>query len=269
MSAREDWLAARRTGIGGSDIAAVLGLSPWKTPLAVYLDKIGEGEAVDETEAMRWGTIHEPTIAREYERRTGHEIREAEMMRSARYPWMLASVDRLIESPFQGVLEIKTARTAQGWGEEGTDEVPVQYLLQVQHYLVVTEREVAEIAVLIGGSDFRIYRVPFHAEIAQRIIEEGGRFWRDNVLAHVPPPARTMEDARQKWPQATEREVFASEEVQAAALRLAEIKAEIKERETQAESLQARICDAIGDGDALVGADGRQGRLDWAAGRTR
>jgi putative phage-type endonuclease len=73
---RDEWLAARRTGIGGSDIAAILGLSPWRTPLDVYRDKV-DGAEQPETEAMRWGRLLEDVIAREYAVRAGVRIQRA------------------------------------------------------------------------------------------------------------------------------------------------------------------------------------------------
>jgi len=194
---RQEWLEARRRGIGGSDAAVVLGLSRWKTPHALWLEKTGQstGEGAD-SEAMHWGRALEPVIRSEYERRTGALVAEYPQIAHPDYGWMLANVDGLTDDG--KVLEIKTARTADGWGEEGTDEVPEAYALQVQHYMAVTGREMADIAVLIGGSDFRIYTIFADAQLQADLIKAEAAFW-ERVQKREPPEITTYEEARQRW----------------------------------------------------------------------
>jgi putative phage-type endonuclease len=126
---REDWLRERRRGIGGSEAAAILGLSPWATPLDVYLDKIGEGEDVEETEAMYFGTILEGVVADEFSRRTGLKVRRRNaLLTHPDYPWMIANIDRMVVGG--GLLECKTCNAFNPWN----GVVPEHYQIQVQHY---------------------------------------------------------------------------------------------------------------------------------------
>jgi len=148
-------LKARLNSIGGSDAGAVLGLSPYKTPLDIYLEKTGEIEPpnLSDKEAVRWGNILEDVIAEEFTARTGIKTRRVNrLMQHPVHHFMTAHIDRKIEGKPEG-LEIKTAGFFLGnqYGEEGTDQIPDHYLAQVLHYLAVTGYERFHVAALIGG----------------------------------------------------------------------------------------------------------------------
>src|SRR5262245_48839409 len=145
------WLAERRKGLTSSDAAPITGMSPWRTALDVFLDKRGMLPEKVTSAQMAWGTRLEPVIAAAYTQLTRRELfTPPRLVRSLDVPWLLASLDRLTDDG--RIVEIKTSRTAEGWGDAGTDEVPDWYLLQVTHQLLVTWAEAAEVAVLIGGS---------------------------------------------------------------------------------------------------------------------
>lgn len=93
---RDAWLAARRSGIGGSDIAAICGLSPYQTPYDVWLDKLGQGEEVDpNSPGIYWGTVLEDVVAREYAQRTGAKVQRVNtMMRHPEADFALAKINR-------------------------------------------------------------------------------------------------------------------------------------------------------------------------------
>jgi putative phage-type endonuclease len=189
---REGWLALRRTGIGGSDAPAIMGISPWRTPLEVYFEKIGLAPALEESEPMRWGNLLEPVIRAEYARRTGYTVRYEpnESLPHPKYAFMRASFDGLAfprEAPTR-VLQCKASRSADAWGEPGTDEVPEVYNIQVQHEMAVAHSPVADIAVLIAGSDFRIYQVEADRELQEMLIEAEAMFW-SRVQAREEPEA--------------------------------------------------------------------------------
>lgn len=193
---RAAWLEARRQGLGGSDAAPALGLSKWTSPLVLYLDKIGELSSI-ESEPMRWGTAVEPIIRQRYADDNRQDIERPPMLRHPKHQWMLGNVDGLIGK--DKILEIKTARTSEGWGEPGSDEIPDEYMLQVQHYLCVTHRVVADIAVLIGGSDYRVYTVEADREIAEMLLDGEAAFWQ-MVQSRTPPEASSLDDAKRRWP---------------------------------------------------------------------
>jgi putative phage-type endonuclease len=193
---------ARKTGIGGSDVAAILGLSPWKTALQVYMEKRGEIEEESENRFTKWGSILEPVILAEYEQQTGEKVsRPNQLIRSYRYPFMIANVDGLIEKSENGkrtyckIVEIKTAMqfVANQWGEINTDQLPDHYLTQVHHYMTVLDAQEADVAVLIGGNDFRIYNVKRDSEISKMLIEKEAAFW-EMVRNGIAPAITNAED---------------------------------------------------------------------------
>lgn len=97
---RAAWLEGRRTGIGGSDVAAVLGLNPWKTPLDVWNDKLGLSEDKGMSEPAYWGTVLEDTVAKEFQLRTGKRVQKvSHQFADPETPWAIANIDRAIINP--------------------------------------------------------------------------------------------------------------------------------------------------------------------------
>lgn len=251
MNAREQWLKDRMAGIGGSDAAAVLGLSKYKTPLQVYQEKRGELGEIPDNEPMLWGRVLEPVIRQQYAERTGQVVRLPEgIIRSERHPFMLATVDGITDSG--RLVEIKTARTAQEWGEPGTDEVPQAYLIQVQHYLTVTALPVADVAVLIGGSDFRLYHIEADPELQGLIIEGEAEFWQ-RVEQGIPPEPVSYADVIARFGRSSrEAAVEATADTLAAIARLRAIRETMKEMEAEEEAQKAIIMKLLGESDTLV-----------------
>lgn len=188
----EKQMAMRSRGIGGSDVAAILGISPWVTPLQLYMTKRGEIEPQATNKSMHWGNILEAPILEEYSRVTGNKVETvADTIISPNHPFMLANIDGRVTNDL--IVEIKTASRADHWGAEGTDEIPDYYLTQVHHYLYVTGAKQCDVAVLIGGSDFRIYHVFADAEMSQMLINTEAKFWQ-MVQNGTPPDIKTTED---------------------------------------------------------------------------
>ena len=197
MNAREQWLQERRTGIGGSDAAVIFDASPFMTALELYFDKRGE-LPVDpiEPEHLKWGRLLEPVVRQEYAERTGRVVQQIPaLVVHPRYPWMIGNMDGHVVDG-QRVYEGKTARTSEGWGEPGTDQVPEHILFQAQHYLCVTGYAVADVAVLIGGSDFRLYEIPADREFHDLLIQGEHDFWQQVQKGEPPRPEFNRESAR-------------------------------------------------------------------------
>lgn len=198
---RSEWLAQRRTGIGGSDVAAILGLSPWRTPYQIWEDKTGRSEEQPETPALYWGRLLEDPIRQAYADRTGLTVTKPDrMFTSEEHPFMLANLDGIASDG--RIVEFKTTSRADGWGEEGSDEIPDYYQTQVQHYMSVMGAERADVGVLIAGRDFRIYTVEADAELQRMLIEEEAKFW-ELVKTDTPPVVNCTDDAARRWRTAT------------------------------------------------------------------
>nr|DAT59748.1 MAG TPA: Exonuclease [Caudoviricetes sp.] len=186
MQDRDAWLQLRNTGIGGSDAAVILGVSPWKSALTLWAEKTGQKDPDDLSRNQRvyWGTKNESNIADWFMEETGKKVFRRGMMRSEEHPFMLASVDREVVGEKAG-LEIKTAGIDQAkkWMD---DEVPDAYYLQCQWYMAVTGYERWYIAVLIGGNEARWKCIERNEEQIRVLIEAAERFWQ-MVESKTPP----------------------------------------------------------------------------------
>lgn len=185
------WLDLRREGVGGSDVAPIMGLSPWTSPLEVWMDKTGlrEHEDISGRESVAMGTELEATVLDMYRRR--HPDRRATrsnaVLRSLARPWAQASLDGVVRDPDMGwgVLEIKTGSRESEWA----DGVPIHYLCQVTHYMSVTGYGFADVAALIGdhGLHYHEYRVVLDADDAEAVSAAVDGFWNDFVVPKVMP----------------------------------------------------------------------------------
>jgi len=191
MSLTEAQLEERRTGVGGSDAATVLGLNPYTTVYELYLDKVGEAPPEDEDflkEARYWGSVLEQPVCDRYAEETGYKIQKAnQLIRSKEHPFMLANIDRKVVGEDRKIgFEAKTAARPEGWGDSGSDEIPPYIMLQCQHYLAVTGYDCWDLAVLIGNRDYRSFRINPIESIITQLIEAEEEFW-DRVTNRVPP----------------------------------------------------------------------------------
>ena len=186
----EEWLQARKQGIGGSDAGAIMGVHPYKGMFGVWADKKGYGEAVEDNEAMRQGRDLEDYVARRFSEKTGLTVRrEYGMMRSRNHPFMLANIDRRIKGERAG-LECKTSRDIY-MKRYRNGEFPMEYYCQCLHYMAVTGWDAWYLAVLVYGTDlliFKICREEAQDDINQ-LVEAEEAFWtRYMEDGRTPPP---------------------------------------------------------------------------------
>ncbi|MED2983196.1 YqaJ viral recombinase family protein [Bacillus thuringiensis] len=182
----EEWLEIRRQGIGGSDLAAVLSMSDWNSPMSIYLDKIGELKEKPQSEYAYWGNVLEDVVAREFMKRTGLKARRKnEILRSKSHPFMMANIDREVIGRKEG-LECKTTSEYKRSEWKG-DNVPTQYILQCQHYMAVTGYKKWHIAVLIGGNTFVFKTIERDEDIIKMAIDKCELFWNGFVVKRIPP----------------------------------------------------------------------------------
>lgn len=194
---REDFLKARQNGIGGSDIGGVLGVSPFKTAVDVFLAKTEPNPEEETNELFYWGHALEAPIADRFAR--DHAVQVIRPSAIARHPiheWMVANLDGIIPGEKPGVLEIKTVSAFGGrdWGVDGSDEVPLAYVAQVAWYMAVMDYSYAKIAALFGGNDYREFHIERDMDLECTLIDKGRAFWFDHVLPRVAPEPATEND---------------------------------------------------------------------------
>lgn len=254
MNARDQLLAERASGLGGTDIAAILGVSPWRTPLQVWEEKTRRTVGQPENAAMRRGRMLEPFVAEMYQQETGRIVHAGSTVHGAE-DWMLGHLDGESDSPEvedPRVLEIKTVSpwAAKGWGEPGTDEIPLVYVAQVQWYMGLSGHDLADVAALIGVDDLRIHTIHFDAELFAAMVEAGRRFWRECVLADV-PPAPMAREATRLFIKDDGSQITATPEIEAACARLAELKAQRKALDGEIEPMEDSVKLAMGEAAVL------------------
>lgn len=272
----EEWLLERRKGIGGSDAAGVLGISPFEdsTPLCIYRDKRGVAPLETKpTAAMKWGTKHEPMILEEFAEQTGREVVRPEFMFvDSEHQCLLANLDGETADPMHDIVEAKTCNVfgADDWGEPGTDEIPALYLAQVQHYMGVCDRDKAFVAVLIGGNDFRIYAVRRNERLIKLIRDRCVSFWHDNVEKGIPPDPETKGDLKLLYGDGGQDGlVEASEEDILAAEELRRLKAEKKEITAKIEEQTNKLKASMGDAAELWSPIYGQNLATWKSSSSR
>ena len=273
---RTAWLAERRTGIGGSDIAALLGLSPNKTPLQLWLNKTGRADDAptdpDAEERMHWGTVLEDVVARHYAER--RDVRVQRINDTLRHPDVniaLANIDRAVLEPGSRarwddkagrvlgacrLLEVKTAhalaRNGAEWGNPGSDEVPQAYWLQCQWYLGISGLPFADLAVLFGGQKFVEYTIPADATLFADLLDEAHGWWQRHVVADTPPEPRTEDDARRLWKShIAGREKIVDATVAEACVALAAARTTMKAIEQEEQRQRDIVCSAFGEAEAI------------------
>jgi len=256
---REDWLSVRKNGIGGSDAAAAVGLSPYMSLLELWLIKTGRDanlpkpDAGDTTEPVYWGTLLEPIVAASYTKQTGNRVRRVNaVLQHPQIPFMLANIDReVVGNRDVQLLECKTA------GEFGArlwrDGVPEYVQLQVQHQLAVTGRQAADVAVLLCGQKLEMHRVVRDDALIARLIELEAVFWR-YVETGTPPPADGSDSAdralRCLYPGAGGTVDFTGDRSLSSTFAdLVAVRADIESRQVVESKLKQTIQQAMGEAD--------------------
>jgi putative phage-type endonuclease len=259
-----DW-EIRKDRIGASDIGAIAGLSRWKTPFDVWLEATRKSAPFAGNENTEWGIALEPVIAARYARDNNVELVECETIIHPKHDLICGTPDRLAKDDCDLGLEIKTAnwRMASEWGE-GIDEIPEAYIAQCAIYMSITGRPRWDLAVLIGGTDYRVYHLHRDIELEEGLIELAIDFWRDHIKADIPPPINGSESAS-KWlasrfPRANKNLIDSTPEIDALALRLRDVRQRKDDAEEEEALLKNQLKERIGGG---LGINGEWGTIRW------
>lgn len=269
---RSEWLEWRRRGIGGSDIAAVLGVSKFATPFDVWVDKT-HGRAEFSTPDTRRGNHLEPGIASWYGEEAGCLMTKAESIEHPHMAFARCTPDYLAsKGPESWVVSIKAPRRSEGWGEPGSESVPLGYYLQIQWEMMILSAlghpaaAKGEIVALLYGELARYPILPC-PDVQLGALAKARVFWERYVLPKVPPPLDSGESVgpwlAKKFASAPGKQfVTSTPEIDLLALEWQQAEAENARREERIDEIKNLLRDAIGTADA-AGIDGPFGRISW------
>lgn len=259
----------RPVGIGGTDIGAILGLSPYKTPLELWSELVsGDSPAHRDLLHLRYGQHTESFVAREYERVSQmFTVKHEPTLFHKTHGYMFGHIDRFVldtpDTPAvvdgvitaQSLLECKTssAFSKNDWGEPGTDQVPPLYLVQCAWYLAITECERADLAVLIGNSDLRVYTIVRDLELEGLIISHAQNFWDEHVIGKMPPKPINTQDAAILFPkEVQDLSIQASDVVLKSVQDYKQVSAKSQALSDECERLKLEILNFMGHAEKLT-----------------
>ena len=257
-----EWHEIRRQGIGGSDAAAVLGMSKYTTPYEVWLSKRGELNDMPSPELQkifRRGHLLEPAILQYHADETGMTTNQIQgIVVSDKYPFMRATLDGL---SVDGKISInaKTSRIYDEWGEPETDQIPQEYLINSQHEMIVAGTEVHHLPVLLAGLDFKLYVVEADKELQEMIIDAEHDFWQ-RVQNGIEPELNGS-DVERKFKNSKPGVVQASDHELDLIVQLKAARDARKSYEDKEEELKDQIKRSLGEFDTLV--YGNQTLVTW------
>ena len=261
-------LELRKTGLGSSDIAAVVGLNRFRSPLDVYQEKTGLAPGFEGNEYTYWGSAIEPVIANRYAEEEGVELQECDTLVHPDHPFALATPDRaIVGKPVLVEIKCSGMRRSTDWGDPGTDRVPAHYLIQCQWQMLVASAlapepiEQVHLAALFSGNRYEVYIIDADHRLQEHLLRVGGQFWNEHVVLEEPPPIdgsqRSTAWLNEYWVSHDDEIVEAPEKaiIWAEQLKAARAGEELhKEARREAEN---HIKDIIGDNAGIVGPWGK------------
>ena len=258
MSNREEWLRERKTYLGGSDLGAVIGVNKYKTALDVYLEKTSEFVEEANNNATYWGNVLEDVVAQEYSKRVNLPVEvETKLLRHPEHEFLAANIDRWVGNK-EYVLECKTAgfMMSKEWGEEGSDSIPESYLIQSAGYASICDVPKVDIAVLIGGQDFRIYTYERNKEFEEKLIKIACNFWNNHVLKRIPPKCSNLADTFNLFPHGNHKKLTASETITQKIYELKTLREQESSIQKAIDALKVDIQEFMQDYDMLLDSNG-------------
>jgi putative phage-type endonuclease len=268
MLNNQDFTRERTKYLGGSDVGAILGLSKYRSAVDVWMEKTGKFTAQKDALPLRFGQFAEEFVAQEYALATGCKLAIYEApIPHPHYAYIQGHIDRFVlekDTPLIGdvgaiqalrILECKTANPfAQSeWGEVGTDQIPLSYLVQCVWYMMITKIERTDLAVLFGNADFRIYEVRRDQELEQMVLERAINFWENHVLKDLPPPASSESDYKSLFPQSSPaKSIEATSETLELIKKLNEMSQQIELLDTEISNIKQRIMAQMQDAEVLT-----------------
>ena len=255
-----DWYNQRKQGIGGSDAAAVLGYSRWHSAYDVWRSKIADVADAD-NESTRRGTRREPELVREYCNLTGKTVYKAPHLVHPDYGYVCANLDGII--PGERVIEAKTSRRRDGWGEPGSEDIPIDYYLQTQHYMLIAtalelipiDNPLCDIFVSIAGEAIQTYTIAGNKELWAAMLTKYAEFWR-HVVDLTPPDNLSVFEQVELLPASTTAKKYATPYIQERVEDMLAMQRKIADWEEIIKGRKAELLLYAGDCEAVLKADG-------------
>jgi putative phage-type endonuclease len=243
---RAQWLEERKSGLGGSDAAAAIGVDPYKDRLQLWSEKVGLLEMADLSgnEAVEAGIVLERTIGEWYAKKTGRNVTLGEpftILRSQEHDFMFATLDatQVVDGRL-GVVQIKnTSFPAEAWEEE----LPANYEAQLTHEMIVAGVSHGTLVALHRGQKLRFYDRELTVEAAQKLVAAEREFW-SMVTSETPPEAGTNSEGVVKalFPRVEIEDLAAlSPEADDLDAELAQVKEEIDRLEGRRSQIESQL----------------------------
>lgn len=256
MTITAEQRTARQHSIGGSDAPVIAGVSPYATPLALWLEKLnGPGEDTT-TLPMRVGNALEQLILDEWSNETGRAVVPVnDTLADKELSFITAHIDGMVAGELEGVEAKSVGFAGDEWGPSDTDLVPPYVFIQCSHYLMVTGWQRWHVGAIFGGREFRHYTLERNDAIINRLREMEAEFWR-NVTEKIAPPMMTPADARLLFTRDDGSIIVASPDVVDIIGRLKHVKSERESYEALEDELKAKVQSYMGEARTLKSPTG-------------
>jgi putative phage-type endonuclease len=269
MFNNQDFTHNRAAFIGGSNIGAILGVSKYRSAMDVWLEKTGKQVDHNDTFALRFGSFAESFIADEYALLTREKLVDhPQGLVHPKYSFCVGHIDRFIlknqELPLftadgvlnaKKLLECKTANhyNQSDWGEPGSDGIPLPYLCQCLWYLGITNLAEIDVAVLLGGSDLRIYTITRDLELESLMFEKAAFFWTEHVQKDIPPKPQSIGDCQALFQRScVGKSIEANRETMALVQQLKTLETQTQGDEEQINSIKQQLMQTMADAEVLT-----------------
>jgi putative phage-type endonuclease len=269
MLNNQDFTHNRTNFLGGSDIGAILGVSKYRSAMDVWLEKTCKKVNQKDSFALRFGSFAESFIAREYAALTAEKLVDyPQRLIHPEYSFCVGHIDRFIlknqESPLftangalnaKKLLECKTANhySQADWGEPGSDAIPLPYLCQCLWYLGITNLAEIDVAVLLGGSDLRIYTITRDLELETLLFEKAAFFWAEHIQKDIPPKPQSIDDCQALFHRAcVGKSIEANHETITLIKQLKTLETQAQADEEQIDQIKQSLMERMADAEVLT-----------------
>jgi putative phage-type endonuclease len=248
MNSREQFLLDRKQGIGGSDVAAIMGLSPWKTELGVYLDKVSD--FVDEdNKTLQRGRDLEEYVLKTYVRDKNVSIEtDLSQVRDKEYPFLVGHPDGKVKDTNIFI----EAKSYYGNLKDWNGEIPIYYKTQIAHYAYLTDADYVDVAVLADRWTYGCYTYHRDVEFENKIKQASIDFWQNHVLKKIAPEISCIDDAHKLYPTSNESIKESDGDLDAELSKLIGLQESKKIIAKEEESIKTQIMDFMGNASVLT-----------------